>query len=117
MAFAHLSGAALIAAAESDATFTGNATVYVVAIIVPVLGLILTVVALLVTSRRQPPVAEEMHKSFVPRTEYNEGLQRVHERIDKAGEDISSARQQLSKAFGDIEHAIGRLEGKVDAMK
>lgn len=118
MVLAHTSPAVLIAAAGSaDTAFTGSATVYLVAIVVPVVTLVLTVVALILSNRRHPPVAEEMHKNFVPRAEYNEGIQRVHERIDKTSEDITAARGQFSKAFGDLEHAIGRLEGKMDGMK
>jgi hypothetical protein len=108
---------AILAAAETDPAFAGKATLYVVAIVVPILTLIVTVVALGMSHRRQPPVAEEMHKSFVPRAEYNEGIQRVHERIDKTSEDITAARSQFAKAFGDLEHAIGRLEGKMDGMR
>lgn len=104
----------LLCAASPDAAFTGNATLYIVATVVPVLGLALTVTALFLNSRRNPPVAEEMHKVFIPRAEHDEHIQRVHERIDKCAEDNIAARNQFSKAFGDLEHAIGRLEGLID---
>lgn len=127
MVFAHTSPALLIAAGSPDPAFAGSATVYVVAIIVPVLGLLATIVAIVLSNRRNPPVAEEVHKTFVPRMEFSDGVQRLHDRIDKNAEeiaaakaqfneDITAARTNFAKAFGDLEHAIGRLEGKMDSM-
>lgn len=111
---AHYTTLCLAAASAQDAAFTGNATNYVSSVAVPILGLVLTVVALFLSNKRHPPLPEEMHKNFVPRAEHDANIQRLHGRVDKLAEDQSNSRMQFSKAFGDLEHAIGRLEGRLD---
>ena len=116
--------APLLAATESEHAFAGNATFYIVAIVVPVLGLALTIAALILSSKRNPPVGEEMHKTFVPRAEWDASVQRLHTRIDESHERIAageattaakidSLRTDMTKVFQDVERGLGRVEGKL----
>lgn len=119
---------AILAAASPDAAFTGNATFYVISIIVPVLGLLLTIAALFLVNKRNPPVGEEMHKTFVPRAEWDASVQRLHTRIDENNEKIASSaaatgakidslRTDMNKVFQDVERTLGRVEGEINAKK
>lgn len=116
--------AILLAAGSPDAGFTGNATLFTVAIVVPVIGLGLTVASLVLGNRRNPPVGEEMHKTFVPRAEWDASVQRLHTRIDESHERIAageattaakidSLRTDMTKVFQDVERGLGRVEGKL----
>jgi len=114
--------APIIAAAEP--VQIGSA-VLVLVTVCPILGVIISAVALWRSSQRQPPVAEEMYKRFIPRAEANATIERIDERLtdafkvigatrDHADTEISVVRNTMAKAFGDLERAIGRVEGKLD---
>lgn len=128
MLIAQLLATVLSAAAAPDATFTGNATLFVVAVAVPVLGLAVTALNLFLGNKRNPPVGEEMHKTFVPRAEWDSSVQRLHGRIDESNERITSTesstsakidslRTDMTKVFHDVERALGRVEGQLDEKK
>lgn len=118
----------LLAAAAPDAAQTGNAVLIFVAVAVPIISLVLGVLSIWIAGRRQPPIAEEMYKKFVPRAESGETIQRLDERIGEAFKEIGSLRthadnemgvirSNLTRAFGDFERALGRIEGKLDTTK
>lgn len=90
----------LFATANPDSQFIGDSLLAWAL----VANLAASVTAMIVAFKRKPAIGEEMHKSFVPRSEYLEGIYRVHGRIDNTD-------AKLTKAFGDMERAIGRLEG------
>src|ERR1051325_2870899 len=69
---------------QPDAAFTGNVVLVICLVGGQLLTLLMSALGLWISSKRQPPVAEEMHKTFVPRSEYLECVQRMHERIDKS---------------------------------
>jgi hypothetical protein len=115
----------LLSAAATDADFAGKSVLFIVAIIVPVLGLVCTIIAIVLSNKRNPPIAEEMHKAFVPRPEWDASVQRLHGRIDEAngkitaseahtGSKIDSMRNDMNKVFHDVERALGRVEGKLE---
>jgi len=100
-----------------DSAFTGNVVLVVVLVGGQLLSLLIAGLGLWMSSRRNPPIAEEAYKTFVPRSEYDEGVQRLHGRIDHALSEVAAARQQASQAFGDLERGIGRLEGMAAALE
>ena len=121
MFFAHVLP---VLAAAAEAVQIGGA-VLVLVTVCPILGVIISAVALWKSSQRQPPVAEEMYKRFIPRNEANQTIARLDERLSEAFEviadhrnhgdtEISVVRNTMAKAFGDLERAIGRIEGKLD---
>lgn len=103
----------LIAAALSPANgpspeFTGN-TILVIATL---LSMAVSVASLVRSGRRQPPIAEEMHKEFVRREEWDQSGQRLHDRIDETQCSIKELHREVGKGFQDVERALGRIEGK-----
>jgi len=114
----------LLLAAAAEAVQIGGA-VLVLVTVCPILGVIISAIALWKSSQRQPPVAEEMYKRFIPRNEANQTIDRIDQRVTEAftvigatrehgDTEISVIRSTMAKAFGDLERAIGRIEGKLD---
>ena len=114
----------VLADAAADPAQLGG-LVLVLVTVCPILGVIISAVALWRSSQRQPPVAEEMYKRFVPRTEANSIEQRLDDRLSEAFKEIGLLRTHsdteigvirstMAKAFGDLERAVGRIEGKLD---
>jgi hypothetical protein len=65
---------------------------------------------------RNPPLAEDVHRTFIPRIEHDDEVKRLDGRIDAAFNEIGRLQGAHTKAFGDVERAIGRIEGKLDAI-
>lgn len=110
----------LIAAAAAStgptSEFTGNTMIVlgqVVTMIVAVGGLLLALLGM----RRQPPIAEEMHKEFVRRREWEDSIQRLHDRIDKALTKVGELQDHQGKVTNDMERALGNLEGTLKSMR
>lgn len=115
----------LLAAASPDATETGKGVLIFIAVACPVIMMIIGALGLWINSRRNPPVAEEMYKNFIPRKEADQTVQRLDERVSEAfteitslrnhtDAEINSIRANMTKAYGDFERALGRIEGKLD---
>jgi len=101
------------AEASPDPAFVGNFILAVV-VIGNIISVGVSIIAVWLSSRRQPPIAEEAFRTFIPRDEYAEGIQRVHDRVDETNNSLAEASLKMAKACGDLERAIGRLEGKID---
>jgi hypothetical protein len=114
MLIAHVSS--LAAAAAADPAFVGQSALFIVAVILPVLVFIVAVVGLILSNRRKPPIAEEMHKEFVRRQEWNESVLRLHDRIDETGIKVDNVQVTLHRQQLDAERARGRMEGKLDVL-
>lgn len=119
-----------LAAAGSgpDAEATGKTVLIFIAVACPVIMMIIGVLGLWINSRRNPPVAEEMYKNFIPRAESDQIVQRLDGRFAEAfteitelrnhtDAEINSIRSNMTKAYGDFERALGRIEGKLDTKK
>jgi hypothetical protein len=62
--------------------------------------------------RRTPPLAEQLHRDFMPRTEVDKGFQRLHARIDEINSDHNSAAIARGKLITKME----ALEDKQDEI-
>lgn len=103
-------------ASSPSAEFTGN-WVLVACTVLGTLGAItLGVVSLIVSSRRQPPLGEEMHRDFASAKRVDDDIQRLHSRIDDLEDKMDHATEIQTKNQGDAERSRGRLEGKLDAI-
>lgn len=128
MLIAQLSLIAQAATAGPTPTETGNAVLIFVAVGVPMISLIFGALSLWLSSRRQPPLAEELYKKFVPRAEAAETVSRIDGRMSEAFSEIGNLRNHtdaeigairanMTKAYGDFERALGRIEGKLDTHR
>jgi len=108
--------ALLLAADSASVTQAGVGTIYIVAIVLPILTFACTIVGLIFMSKRQPPVAEEMYRTFVTKSEQRETVERIDHTVATAFSEINAMRNQLSKAYGDFERALGRLEGSLEGL-
>lgn len=120
--------APLLAAASPDAETTGKGVLIFIAVACPLITLVIGALGLWVNSRRNPPIAEEMYKNFIPRQESDQTVQRLDERVSEAfneitnlrnhtDAEINSIRANMTKAYGDFERALGRIEGKLDTER
>lgn len=111
-----ITSATFLAQANPNAEHVGTSVLIFVAIACPIISLVLGGAGVWFAARRNPPMGEEIHRTFVPRVEFHSALTRVDARVDVALTEIAAARTQFGKAFGDLERAIGRLEGRLDVM-
>jgi len=95
---------------------TGIGTLYIIAIVVPLLVLACSIVGLIIMARRQPPVAEEMYRTFMTKSQHAETVARIDHSVEIAFGEINAIRGQLTKAYGDFERALGRVEGALESI-
>lgn len=100
----------MAAAANPEATYTGN-FVFTMALIT---GAVVGVVSLIYMGKRNPPLSEEMYRDFATRKEFgdqntacDESFRRVYTRIEK---EIDGC----NKRFLNIERDLGRIEGQIE---
>lgn len=107
---------AMLASATPDPAFLGN---FVLAVVVggTLLNVMISAIGVWNASRRQPPLAEESYRVFVPKAEYLNAIERIHQRIDESNNQLARSTAMISKAFNDLERAIGRVEGKIKELQ
>lgn len=111
-------------ATQSDAEFSGRS----INVMIVIGNFIFAAAAVMLAARRRPAITEEIYRDFVRKQEWDENLQRVHERVDQSNssfheqiaaslEKIDALRRDMSKGFSDVERSLGRIEGHFERRK
>lgn len=93
-----------------------------------VTAVVVAVVAVVKLNRRQPPLAEEIAKNYATRTELDEEIQTLNDRITReVGVILSTSIEQSKKLDSliittnqtsrDTERSLGRIEGKIEGLQ
>lgn len=93
-----------------------------------VTAIIVAIVAVMKLNRRQPPLAEDLAKNYALRTELDEEIRELNNRIDREIRLILNANVEQSKKLDaliattgqtarDTDRSLGRIEGKIEGLQ
>ena len=99
-----------------------------ISILSSVAGIVVAIIAVVKLNRRQPPLAEDLAKNYALRTDLDDEVKELNNRIDREIRLILAANIEQSKKLDaliattgqtarDTDRSLGRIEGKIEGLQ